>query len=85
MPTVDVEQNIRKLRETIEQMTQEVFRLQGTLRLFVDFKKSGLKVVELPHEPREEAEEEPQAEEPQAEEPQAEEPVEEVAESSTQE
>ena len=74
MPTVDVEQNIMKLRETIEQMTQEVFRLQGSLRLFVDFKKSGLKVVELPHEPREEEEE-----------PQAEEPVEEVAESSTQE
>ena len=71
MPTVDVEQNIMKLRETIEQMTQEVFRLQGSLRLFMDFKKSGLKVVELPHEPREE--------------PQAEEPVEEVAESSTQE
>jgi hypothetical protein len=75
MPTVDVEQNIMKLRDTIEQMTQEVFRLQGTLRLFMDFKKSGLKVVELPHEPREEEEEESQAEEP----------VEEVAESSTQE
>ena len=77
MPTVDVEQNIMKIRDTIEQMTQEVFRLQGTLRLFMDFKKSGLKVVELPHEPREE-EEEPREEE---EEPQAEE----VAESSTQE
>ena len=61
MPTVDVEQNIVKLRDTIEQMTQEVFRLQGTLRVFMEFKKSGLKVVELPHEPREE--EEPQTEE----------------------
>ena len=70
MPTVDVEQNIAKLRDTIEQMTQEVFRLQGTLRVFMEFKKSGLKVVELPHEPREE-EEEPQTEE--------------VAEESTQE
>ena len=70
MPTVDVEQNIVKLRDTIEQMTQEVFRLQGTLRVFMEFKKSGLKVVELPHEPREE-EEEPQTEE--------------VAEESTQE
>ena len=70
MPTVDVEQNIAKLRDTIEQMTQEVFRLQGTLRVFMEFKKSGLKVVDLPHEPREE-EEEPQTEE--------------VAEESTQE
>ena len=60
MPTVDVEQNIAKLRDTIEQMTQEVFRLQGSLRIFMDFKKSGLKVVELPHEP---IEEEPQTEE----------------------
>ena len=70
MPTVDVEQNIMKLRDTIEKMTQELFRLQVSLRVFMDFKRSGLKVVELPHEPREE-EEEPQTEE--------------VAEESTQE
>lgn len=70
MPTVDVEQNIRQLQDAIEKMTQELFRLQGSLRVFMDFKKSGVKVVELPHEPREE-EEEPQTEE--------------VAEESTQE
>ena len=70
MPTVDVEQNIRQLQDAIEKMTQELFRLQGSLRVFMDFKRSGLKVVELPHEPREE-EEEPQTEE--------------VAEESTQE
>ena len=69
MPTVDVEQNIMQLRDTIEKMTQELFRLQGSLRVFMDFKNSGLKVVELPHEPKKEGE--PQAEE--------------VAESSTQE
>ena len=70
MPTVDVEQNIRQLQDAIEKMTQELFRLQGSLRVFMDFRKSGVKVVELPHEPREE-EEEPQTEE--------------VAEESTQE
>ena len=70
MPSVDVEQNIMQLRDTIEKMTQELFRLQGSLRVFMDFKNGGLKVVELPHEPREE-EEEPQTEE--------------VAEESTQE
>ena len=74
MPSVDVEQNIMQLRDTIEKMTQELFRLQGSLRVFMDFKKSGLKVVELPHEPREEEGE-----------LQADEPIEEVAESSTQE
>jgi hypothetical protein len=73
MPSVDVEQNIRQLRDTIEKMTQELFRLQGSLRVFMDFKNGGLKVVELPHEPREEGE------------LQADEPIEEVAESSTQE
>ena len=73
MPTVDVEQNIMKLREAIEQITQEVFRLQGALRIFIDFKKSGLEVVDLPHEPREE-EEEPQLSK-----------IEEIEETSTQE
>jgi hypothetical protein len=75
MPSVDVEQNITKIQTSIEQLTQEIFRLQGSLRVFRDLKRSGLKVVEVPHEPRDEEEEEPQAEEP----------VEEVAESSTQE
>jgi hypothetical protein len=73
MPSVDVEQNIMQLRDTIEKMTQELFRLQGSLRVFMDFKNGGLKVVELPYEPREEGE------------LQADEPIEEVAESSTQE
>ena len=74
MPSVDVEQNIIKIQTSIEQLTQEIFRLQGSLRVFRDLKRSGLTSVEVPHEPRDEEEE-----------PQAEEPVEEVAESSTQE
>ncbi len=39
MPTLDVEENINKLRVNIEQMTQEVFRLQGMLQTFEGFKK----------------------------------------------
>jgi len=51
MPTLDVEENINKLRVNIEQMTQEVFRLQGMLQTFEGFKKGGLKTIELPQDP----------------------------------
>ncbi len=44
MPIVDVEENIKKLRMNIEQMTQEVFRLQGMLQTFEGFKR-------LPNDP----------------------------------
>ena len=53
MPTVDVEENINKLRENIEKMTQEVFRLQGMLATFEGFKKGGLKHIEMPNQPTE--------------------------------
>jgi hypothetical protein len=51
MPIVDVEENIKKLRENIEKMTQEVFRLQGMLATFEGFKKGGLKHIEMPNDP----------------------------------
>ena len=57
MPTVDVEENIKKLRTTIEQMTQEIFRLQGMLAAFEGFKKGGLTHIEMPLDPNQPAEE----------------------------
>jgi hypothetical protein len=57
MPTVDVEENIKKLRENIEQMTQEVFRLQGMLATFEGFKKGGLTTIDMPNDPNQPAEE----------------------------
>jgi len=51
MPTVDVEENIKKIRMNIEQLTQEVFRLQGMLQTFEGFKKGGLTTIELPADP----------------------------------
>ena len=51
MPTLDVEENINKLRVNIEQMTQEVFRLQGMLQTFEGFKKGGLTTIDLPQDP----------------------------------
>jgi hypothetical protein len=51
MPVVNVEENIKKLRMNIEQLTQEVFRLQGMLQTFEGFKKGGLENIDLPNDP----------------------------------
>lgn len=56
MPTVDVEENIKKLRMNIEQLTQEVFRFQGMLQTFEGFKKGGLTTIDLPQDPTEQEE-----------------------------
>ena len=56
MPTVDVEENIKKLRMNIEQLTQEVFRLQGMLQTFEGFKKGGLTTIDLLQDPTEQNE-----------------------------
>ena len=58
MPIVDVEDNIKKLRMNIEQLTQEVFRLQGVLQTFEGFKKGGLTRIDLPNNPTQESVEE---------------------------
>lgn len=57
MPVVDVEENIKKLRMNIEQLTQDIFRLQGMLQTFEGFKKGGLKTIDLPNDPTQEVEE----------------------------
>ena len=51
MPTVDIDENIKQVQMNIEQLTQEVFRLQGVLNTFMNFKKSGLKTIDLPNDP----------------------------------
>ena len=58
MPTVDVEDNINQMRAKIEQMTQEIFRLQGVLQTFEGVKKGGLKTIDLPNDPNQEPVEE---------------------------
>ena len=57
MPTVDVEDNIKKIRGNIEQLTQEVFRLQGMLQTFEGFKKGGLTQIDMPNDPNQPVEE----------------------------
>ena len=57
MPVVNIEENIKKIRINLEQLTQEVFRLQGMLQTFEGFKKGGLKTIDLPNDPNQEVEE----------------------------
>ena len=50
MPSINIDENIKKIRVNIEELSQEVFRLQGMLNTFESFKKAGLKDIQLPDE-----------------------------------
>lgn len=58
MPSVNVEENIKKIQEAIEATYQELHRLQGSLRVFLGFQENGLKEIEIPEKKKEEEEEE---------------------------
>jgi hypothetical protein len=51
MPTVNVEENVKQIRSKIDNMTQEIFRLQGMLSTFEGFKRGGLETIDLPNDP----------------------------------
>ena len=53
MPSINVDENIRKIEQAIEELTQEVYRLQGSLRVFKGFKEAGLTNVDVPDELKE--------------------------------
>ena len=48
MPTLNVDENIQKITEAINGMSQEILRLEGSLRVFRGFKEAGLHEVEVP-------------------------------------
>ena len=57
MPTLDVDENIKQVRTNIENLTQEIYRLQGVLQTFMNLKKGGVNAIELPNDPTQEVEE----------------------------
>jgi hypothetical protein len=63
MPVVNIDENIKKITKTIEQMTQEVFRLQGMLQTFRDLKRGGLETLDLPRDPSQSTDEPEKVEE----------------------
>jgi hypothetical protein len=48
MPTLNVDENINKIRQSIDEMTREILRLEGSLRVFLGFKENGLTEVDIP-------------------------------------
>ena len=63
MPFVNIDENIKKITQTIEQMTQEVFRLQGMLQTFKDLKRDGLETLDPPRDPSQSTDEPKKVEE----------------------
>ena len=57
MPSVNVEDNIKKIQEAIEATYQELHRLQGSLRVFVGLQENGLKEIDIPEKKEEEEKE----------------------------
>jgi hypothetical protein len=51
MPTLNVDENIQKITEAMNQMSQEILRLEGSLRVFRGFKEAGLTEVDVPLQP----------------------------------
>ena len=58
MPSLNVEENIKKIQDAIEATYQELHRLQGSLRVFVGLQENGLKEIEIPEKKEEEKEKE---------------------------
>ena len=48
MPTLKVDENIKKIIEAINGLTAEIYRLEGSLRVFKEFESKGLTEVDLP-------------------------------------
>lgn len=65
MPTLSIDENIIKLQNSIEQMTQEIFRMQGMVKIFTDLKAAGVNNIELPNQGLEKIEEESTQENPE--------------------
>ena len=51
MPVINIEENIKQLRQNLDKMTQEMFRMQGVLQTFEGFAKGGLTEIDLPNDP----------------------------------
>ena len=51
MPLINIEENIKVIRQNLDKMTQEMFRMQGVLQTFEGFMKGGLETIDLPNDP----------------------------------
>mgnify|MGYP000400970486 CR=1 FL=1 len=51
MPVVYIRENIIQINNQIQGMREELLRLEGVLRTFEGFEKTGLTEIELPNDP----------------------------------
>lgn len=56
MAVLNVEANIEKITNELEKLHQEIYRLQGSLRVFLGFKEAGLEEIDVPDKKDEESE-----------------------------
>ena len=56
MAVLNVEENIEKITNELEKLHQEIFRLQGSLRVFLGFKEAGLDEIDVPEKGEKESE-----------------------------
>ena len=54
MPVVQIRENIEQLHVKMQGMRVELLRLEGVLRTFEGFEKTGLTKIDLPQSPNEE-------------------------------
>jgi hypothetical protein len=54
MPVVHIRENIQQLHTKMQEMREELLRLEGVLRTFEGFAKAGLTKIDLPQSPNEE-------------------------------
>lgn len=48
MPKLSVKENIQRIEKSLEELTQELFRLQGTLRVFKGLEENGVEEIDIP-------------------------------------
>lgn len=53
MPKLSVKENIQRIEKSLDELTQEIFRLQGTLRVFKSFEESGVEEIDIPEKEKE--------------------------------
>ena len=54
MPVVHIRENIQQLHTKMQEMREELLRLEGVLRTFEGFEKTGLTKIDVPQSPNEE-------------------------------
>lgn len=47
---MDVKQNIQRIVEQIDLLTKELFRLEGSLRVFQEMERNGILTVDVPEQ-----------------------------------